>query len=81
MKGNSNISNAVWMTRNLKRRGKGRKLAWQGAWHENTYAIDDANDAEDADAADFAAGGDMPTASQGGGVSHGQTAYGPAGPG
>ena len=29
-------------------------------------AIDDANDAEDADAADFAAGGDMPTASQGG---------------
>ena len=69
------------MTRNLKRRGKGRKLAWQGAWHENTCAIDDANDAEDADAADFAAGGDMPTASQGGGVSHGQTAYGPAGPG
>ena len=27
--------------------------------------IDDANDAEDADAADFAAGGDMPTKSPG----------------
>jgi len=34
----------------LRLRGKGRKQAWQGAWHEN----------EDADDAEFAAG-DMPT--------------------
>ena len=47
----------------LRPRGKGRKLAWQGAWHEKH------NDAEDADAAEFAAGGDMPTMSLGeGGV-------------
>ena len=42
--------------------------------------IDDANDAEDADAPDFAAGGDMPTASAGG-LSHGQPACEPAGRG
>ena len=40
--------------------GKGRKLAWQGAGHENTA------NAEDADAVAFAAGGDMPTVSPGG---------------
>ena len=38
------------------------------------------NDAEDADAAEFAAGGDMPTESPGG-VRHGQTACEPASPG
>jgi len=39
--------------------------------------IDDANDAEDANAADCAAGGDIPTASREG-LSHGQTACEPA---
>jgi hypothetical protein len=39
----------------LRPRGEGRKLAWQGAWHEKTI---------DVDAAEFA-GGDMPTVSLG----------------
>ena len=39
--------------------------------------IDDANDAEGADAADVASGGDKPTVFPGG-VSHGQTACEPA---
>ena len=50
----------------LRPRGKGKKLAWQGLGMKH-------NDAEDADAAKFAAGGNMPTASSGG-LSHGQTA-------
>ena len=54
----------------LRPRGKGKKLAWQGLGMKH-------NDAEDADAAKFAAGGDMPTASPGG-LSHGQTAWEPA---
>ena len=57
----------VWLSthlKNLRPRGTGWKLAWQGAWHENT---------EDADAAEFTAAGDMPTVSPGG-LSHGQTA-------
>ena len=40
----------------LRPRGKGRKRVWQGAKH----------DAENADVAKFAAGGDMPTVSAGG---------------
>ena len=39
-------------------------------------AIDDANDAKDADAADVASGGEMPTVS-GGRLNHGQTACEP----
>ena len=54
---------------------KGRKLAWQGAWHENMQGT--ANDAEDADDADFSASRDMPRLSPGG-LSHGQTASEPA---
>ena len=49
-----------WIKLDLRPRGKGRKLAWQGAGHENTA------NAEDADAVAFAAGGDMPTVSPGG---------------
>ena len=52
-------------------KGKGWKLTWEGAWHENTQRT--ANDAEDADAADFAAGGDMPRLCPGA-LSHGRTA-------
>ena len=52
----------------LRPTGKGRKLAWHGAKY---------NDAENADAAEFAAGGDMPTVFAGG-LSHGQTACEPA---
>ena len=45
-------------------------------WPE-ACAIDDASDAEDADAADFAAGGDMPTVSMGE-LGHGQIPSKPA---